>query len=666
MAIDSRTPGDISLGSIDPYLRWHLATGFKYQPDDRKKLPITFKVKDGFAIRSFRDYLRGASGKHIFEFPSNQGGGKYLTVILTVKGFRALIGDPEWKRKFDSFAAGQLLHDSLNSVDLDGWPTRKPDPLSSIGSGSAFQSNAQRPKVVVAVIDDGIAFAHHRFWDENGRTRIRAFWDQDSSYWLHGAYIEYSIAKHGMGSFVDEDALYASEGLNDYSNDQHKRVGRRIAHGTHVLDLAAALPPGSTSSDRPIIAVQLPRQVTSDPSGTGLAPQIDLALKFIDAQMAQFADGSGKQPPLVVNISYGMTGGPQDGTHQIEELIAGFIGARESAKHRTEVVIAAGNVRLERGHARVAIDARTKTLLWRLLPDDRTPSALEIWVPANKKVQVQIKGPTDPNFTAWVQEGGEYPTPYVTAPCMIDYKAATSSGRRLILIRTLPTASPEPLGAAPIAAAGLWTVQIKGDGGTGFHVDAYVQRDDTPLGYKRLGRQSHLEDPNDNYSRFDGVSGEPVEWDSGQANPSELVRAGTLNAIATGPLPFVVGGYRRSDEKSSRYSSLGAAPTEPCPNVAAVSDDSPAKHGVIAAGTRSGSSFAMNGTSVAAPQLTRWIADVFAGNPAITHLALKAQLTASAKPALNVPAASRRQAVGDGLLALPQIITLTSAGAIKR
>jgi len=48
----------------------------------------------------------------------------------------------------------------------------------------------------------------------------------------------------------------------------------------------------------------------------------------------------------------------------------------------------------------------------------------------------------------------------------------------------------------------------------------------------------------------------------------------------------------------------------------AVSDDSPSHHGLLAAGSRSGSCLALYGTSVAAPQITRWIADdLLAGGP---------------------------------------------------
>ena len=443
------------------------------------------------------ELLASSSDRHIFEVPSNQNTSGYLTLVFPVEQLEHLLEDPRWKKLFVRYIAGQFLHKALTTADLNTWPGPKPVPAVEIegdpNSNSTFE--AECPKVVLAVIDDGIAFAHQRFSDENGVTRIHAFWDQDSLYWLPRSYIEFTKSTHRFGADVDEDALYASEGLNDFATDQHKRVARRIAHGTHVLDLAASLPLGTKSSDRPIIAVQLPRQVTSDPSGTGLAPQIDLALKFINARMSELQDANGEQPALVVNLSYGMTGGPQDGSHFVEELIDDFISLREGAGHRTEFVIAAGNVRLERGHAEVVAGLRPTAIDWRLQPDDRTPSALEIWMSPNESVEVRVKSPADQFFSAWVKEGGEYPSPYATAPCMIDYKTVpTASGRRLVLIRTLPTASPEPLVGTSIAPFGIWTVEIRSGGTGAARVDIYVQRDDTPLGYKRLGRQSHLED----------------------------------------------------------------------------------------------------------------------------------------------------------------------------
>jgi hypothetical protein len=107
-----------------------------------------------------------------------------------------------------------------------------------------------------------------------------------------------------------------------------------------------------------------------------------------------------------------------------------------------------------------------------------------------------------------------------------------------------------------------------------------------------------------------------------------------VNAIATGAETIVAGGYLRRELLFARYSAgepitptrdLPLDPNFRKPDAALVSDDSKVHEGVIAAGSRSGSMVAINGTSVAAPQLTRWVAkQLAAGNPGDRN-AVKAQ-----------------------------------------
>jgi hypothetical protein len=122
-------------------------------------------------------------------------------------------------------------------------------------------------------------------------------------------------------------------------------------------------------------------------------------------------------------------------------------------------------------------------------------------------------------------------------------------------------------------------------------------------GYRRRGRQSRFVDAE--YERFDHA-GRPVDSD----NDSYIKRDGTLNGIATGERTVVVGGYRGSDRSVADYSAGGDdEKTVRGPDALAVSERSAARPGILAAGTRSGGSkFALSGTSVAAPQVSGWIA----------------------------------------------------------
>jgi hypothetical protein len=145
-------------------------------------------------------------------------------------------------------------------------------------------------------------------------------------------------------------------------------------------------------------------------------------------------------------------------------------------------------------------------------------------------------------------------------------------------------------------------------------IDAWIQRDETPYGYRRRGRQSRFEDPD--YVRFDAY-GYPLEEDP-ENHKSYIRRSGTLNAIATGAATVAVAGYRYSDGLPATYSASGPEATDSAklnsgfrrsPDAMAVSDDSVTCRGVLAAGTRSGSVAAMNGTSVAAAYVTRLLAE---------------------------------------------------------
>jgi hypothetical protein len=97
-----------------------------------------------------------------------------------------------------------------------------------------------------------------------------------------------------------------------------------------------------------------------------------------------------------------------------------------------------------------------------------------------------------------------------------------------------------------------------------------------------------------------------------QDHPSAQVqRCGTLNSLATGRLVDVVGSVD-SQGKPAPYSSAqdtgGPAKKPQAHHVMAITDGSRAQLGILAAGTHSGSVVALRGTSMAAPQLTRALA----------------------------------------------------------
>jgi hypothetical protein len=250
---------------------------------------------------------------------------------------------------------------------------------------------------VVGIIDDGIAFAHERFRTADGKTRVQFFWRQDGPYEATGSTVEFGseIWKASLGTrkgiddllqectdaagLVDEDRLYRMARLVDFSMPGHKSVAQRLAHGTHVLDLAAGYPPACAPHDRPIIAVQLPVATTADTSGSSLECYVKSAVDYILDRVDRLA-GSGTPLPVVINFSYGMIAGPHDGTSGLEVAMDKAIAERKAP---LGLVLPAGNSHLSRCHAEIAFARKgdTATLPWRVQPDDRTPSQVEVWMP---------------------------------------------------------------------------------------------------------------------------------------------------------------------------------------------------------------------------------------------------------------------------------------------
>ena len=112
--------------------------------------------------------------------------------------------------------------------------------------------------------------------------------------------------------------------------------------------------------------------------------------------------------------------------------------------------------------------------------------------------------------------------------------------RGMFLVSLAPTFSLEP--GAATAPSGSWTIRLKnGAVPAGLPIQLWVRRDDLLYGHPRRGRQSHFEDAN--YKRFDDM-GRDQEDDDGA---SCVVRAGLLNAIATGNEPVVIGGFLRKE-----------------------------------------------------------------------------------------------------------------------
>jgi hypothetical protein len=641
MADPTNDKGDIkALIGIDPYVPWVMGPGRRYfflpgrQPPGEERMPLLVRLKTGTAQEFANgahlpdlakdDWRNSVSVSPLFtRSPAGRDAAPYLVAMVRASYLSTIVSDE---------ALQTSLRDTVENI-TPGLPldaASLPPPGDSGASAVVPEQtiSATPQTVVMAVIDDGIAFAHERFRKIVAgypKTRIEYWWLQDGPYAgststvlsgceLRKPEIDKLIADCTTGGAIDEDLLYRKAGLLDFRQYGHKSAAWHAAHGTAVMDLACGCNSDPPVDDRPIIAVQLPVRVTADTSGASLYLWVVAAMAYIRDRATVLSGGpSAPQLPVVVNLSYGRLEGPHDGTSDIELAMERFIQQSAARGVRLSVVLPAGNSYLLRTHAQVEFRHRNQRelLRWRVLPDDRTPSFSEIWLPPrhagspSDRIELAITSPTGQRRTIsetsgpvqWDAGGGIYGQAL--------YAIAQPSNRGMFRISLTPTAySDDP--SAPLSPAGLWELEVKnvGEALIGQVVHAWIQRDDTLYGFPLRGRQSFFDDPR--YVRFDHA-GRENETDNAA---SPVRRASTINSMATDKSPIVAGGYRLKEMAAAKYSAAGAGLSPPRhPDALAVSDDSCVLAGVLAAGTFSGSVAAMDGTSVAAPQIARLVAD---------------------------------------------------------
>ena len=297
------------------------------------------------------------------------------------------------------------------------------------------------------------------------------------------------------------------------------------------------------------------------------------------------------------------------------------------------MVLPAGNSYLSKAHAKIKL-AKNKSaqLTWRLQPDDKTYNYMEIWLPQVKKNQKgnQPEKPknsvitlqiTTPSGEVCQHFGGQHNNQaFKWEPdgagkgivCKVYYEfidgTGSEPGRGRFTIITLATAHHD----APtrLAPSGDWKLELTNHTTEKQIIHAWIQWDDRPLSYPINGRQSYFIDSE--YEDYDPVTGRRSEKDK----PNSIVkRHGTINAIGTGKSTITIAGFFNNELRPVSYSAAGeGVGIIAKPLAAVVSDDSVVHAGILAAGSRSGSVVIMNGTSVAAPQVARWLADQLANN----------------------------------------------------
>lgn len=542
-----------------------------------------------------------------------------------------------------------------------------PAPLPIFARKPADEEVAEAPDIqltwmpdadsaIVGVIDSAIALSHARFRRIDGGTRFLAAWLQ-GGVWRPDAAVPFGrelfrteidrlMWRATVGGVIDEAAFDRAAGLTQFGDPRgDRRLETNATHGTHVADLAAGfdLREGSLDEARrrlPVIAVGLPPRTSMGANGNFLEFFAIHAVEYIIDRADRIWQACGYGPegsfPIVINLSYGLKAGPKDGHMLIEEVIRAATSRAEATGRPIRVILPAGNDLLSEGVAEFDLpECGSVALDWRIRPEDHTPNFAEIW--SDTIDGKGGKAPVSPlSARVVLPDGSESPAAPGRAGQMCTLADDAEPGRPLARIYcrrhdnippsgveeapwhrvgyylcTAPTLEIDRIGGAP---SGRWSVVIEGGG----RAHAFVQSDQTLTFGSVTGLLSTFDHPDfdavDERGRAIDVYDYPTDGSAPALTdvPPPMTRRGSLNAIGNHAESRVIGSYRATDGKPSTFSS--AASSEPvgdgraAPTAILPGADGAARFGLLAAGSKSGSAAAMQGTSFSTALATRSVA----------------------------------------------------------
>lgn len=242
-------------------------------------------------------------------------------------------------------------------------PVQRP-PLSLTGRG-----------VLVAVIDSGIDYENEVFRNEDGTTRIRNLWDQ-------------TIPGNPPEGYVI-GTEYTREEINEALLAPTRRERLQIipsqdisGHGTSVAGIAAGNSQEyqgvAYESDLLIVKLGIPRE-----EGFPRTTELIQALDYVVRKALEY------QMPVAINLSFGNTYGPHDGSSLLERFIEDIANTWKSV-----ICIGTGNEGNAAGHTSGVLVDSEETMI-QLAVQENSPSLnVQIWKAYFDLVDISLISPS--------------------------------------------------------------------------------------------------------------------------------------------------------------------------------------------------------------------------------------------------------------------------------
>ena len=224
--------------------------------------------------------------------------------------------------------------------------------------------------VLVGIVDSGIDLTNPDFRNEDGTTRVAALWDQ-------------------------ADREYTSEEINEFLNAegtgqpaaQPPLSADNSGHGTAVAGIAAGNGRGSEGrryrgaapeSELVIVKMKSP-QPGGFPRTTELMTGVDYLIR--KAQEMRM--------PIAVNISFGNTYGPHDGTSLVERFLNDI-----SDTWKNVICIGSGNEGAAAGHASGLVSDEEEAVQELAVQERETVLNVQIWKSYADEMDISIVNPS--------------------------------------------------------------------------------------------------------------------------------------------------------------------------------------------------------------------------------------------------------------------------------
>ena len=166
----------------------------------------------------------------------------------------------------------------------------------------------------------------------------------------------------------------------------------RVGSHLYYPAIRQASRPATTSRATPTwYSCNSPTEGFADATGVWLKAYVIDAIGYI----LTFADPN-KTDNVVINLSYGPTTGPHDGTHELEQALIALVTEYDgmNKKPKLDIVLASGNSYLSESHVEfTGVQSQPSTVewTWRVPADNPVLCFAEVWMEATQAANVKVK-----------------------------------------------------------------------------------------------------------------------------------------------------------------------------------------------------------------------------------------------------------------------------------